>query len=228
MGHGKVLHSMGSIRTTIVIPCYNQAKYLPDAIESALNQTVKCDVIVVDDGSTEDIYSAAMNYPIAFIKQENRGLSAARNIGILCARTEFVLPLDSDDKIANDMVEKCLSVDADVVGVGQETFGDYVTSHIFKQQPTYVDFRNANQVNCCSLFKKEMWQKLGGYDESMREGYEDWDFWLRASKAGYKFKTIPEILFYYRKHGKSMIDSTVQKHDIIKKYMLDKLDKEKL
>lgn len=213
---------MGGNKVTVVIPCWNQGQWVADAIESALNQTVPCDVIVVDDGSTENIFRHTIPYPITFIKQPNKGLSGARNSGIRLANTEWVLPLDSDDKIAPDMVEKCLAVDADIVGVGQETFGDYVNKHIFEPTPTYSDFKHANRINCCSLYRKKMWEDVGGYDENMRDGYEDWDFWLRATQKGYKVKTIPEFLFFYRKHGRSMVDGATEKHKQLVAYMLDK------
>jgi glycosyltransferase involved in cell wall biosynthesis len=209
-------------KVTIVIPCYNQAHFLPDAIESALNQTVKCDVIVVDDGSPDDVYGATMGYPIAYLKQENKGLSGARNSGIRLAKTEWVLPLDADDMIAPDMVEKCLKIKADIIGVGQQTFGDYESKHIFQTAPTYKDFLIANQINCCSLFRRTMWERLDGYDEDMRAGYEDWDFWMRATEKGYKVKTIPEFLFFYRKHGSSMVTEATRRHKEILQYMLNK------
>jgi glycosyltransferase involved in cell wall biosynthesis len=209
-------------KVTIVIPCYNQAHYLPDAIKSALNQTVPVEIIVVDDGSPDNVYEATMGFPINYFKQENKGLSAARNSGIRFAKTEWVLPLDSDDIIAPNMVEKCLKVKADIIGVGQETFGDYVAGHIFQPAPKYEDFLKANQINCCSMFRKAMWEDLGGYDEDMRAGYEDWDFWMRATQKGYKVKTIPEMLFYYRKHGSSMVNEATKRHKEILEYMLNK------
>lgn len=209
-------------KVTVCIPCYNQTQWLPDAIESVLNQTVKCDIIVVDDGSQEDVYKATMGYPVAYYKQENKGLSAARNAGIKLAKTEWILPLDADDKIAPNMVEKCLAVDADIVGVGQETFGDYVSRHIFHPNPSKEAFMAHNQINCCSLFRKKMWEEIGGYDENMRAGYEDWDFWVRATQAGYTVKTIPECLFYYRKHGDSMVTESTKRHNELHAYILNK------
>lgn len=215
---------MDSPKVTIVIPCYNQSQWLSDAIESALAQTVKCDVIVVDDGSTDRTLGVASEYPITYIRQENKGLSGARNTGIRCANTEWILPLDSDDKIDPTMVEKCLKVEADIIGVGQETFGDYVQQHRFNQNPQAYDFLTANQINCCSLFRKSMWEDVGGYDENMKEGYEDWDFWLRAVRKKYKVRTIPEYLFFYRKHGKSMVTDSIAKHDELVKYMMAKFN----
>jgi len=210
------------MRVTVVIPCYNQAQYLSEAIESALNQTEPCHVIVVVDGSPDNSEQIARKYPVKIIIQPNYGLSAARNTGIRAAKTEYILPLDADDKIAPNMVEKCLQVNADIVGVGQQEFGDRNGKTLFHSHPTVEMFRQANQINCCSLFKKQMWQKLGGYDENMKEGYEDWDFWYRATKAGYTVKTIQEYLFYYRKHGTSMVDRATAKHHKLHQYILTK------
>lgn len=218
---------MDSRKVTIIIPAYNQAQYLGDAIESALNQTIKCNIIVVNDGSTDNTNEVAMKYPIDFlIEKPNGGLSSARNTGIQKADTKWILCLDADDKIAPDFIEKCLQyIDKyDIIGTGQQEFGDSDRVHIFDTNPTYEMFRIANRINCCSLFKKEMWKDIGGYDETMRLGYEDWDFWLRATKIGYKVGTVQEVLFFYRKHGVSMITETVKHHQELLEYMLNKND----
>ena len=209
---------------TIVIPCYNHAQWLSEAIESALAQTVPCKVIVVDDGSTDGSSEVASRYPVRLIRKTNGGLASARNTGIQEADTEWILPLDSDDKIDPTMIEQCLNVDADIIGVGQREFGATSRDYVFMPKPSYTDFYNANRINCCSLYRKAMWEKLGGYDEDMRLGYEDWDFWLRATKAGYVVKTIPVVLFHYRKHGDSLVTKAIANHHSIVKYMHDKLD----
>jgi glycosyltransferase involved in cell wall biosynthesis len=210
------------MKVSIVIPCYNQAHWLPDAIESAINQTFKCEVIVVNDGSPDNTDEVAKKYPVKLIKKENGGLSSARNAGIKSSKGDFILPLDADDKLDPTFVERCLGVD-DIVSTYQQWFGDEDRLLSAPRiHPKYEDFLNGNQINCCSLFTKEMWEKLGGYDENMRIGYEDWDFWLRAAKAGYTITVIPEGLFYYRKHGHSMVDDATAKHEEIKAYILEK------
>lgn len=210
---------------SIVIPAYNQAQWLPEAIQSALNQTVPCEVIVVDDGSTDNTFEIAQKYPVRLLVKENGGLSNARNMGISVATGEWILTLDADDKIASDFVEKCLQYKDkyDIIGTGQEEFGDSNNKTIFKTNPTLQDFVQNNQINCCSLFRKEIWEKIGGYDEEMKLGYEDWDFWLRSTKSGYKVVTVPEHLFFYRKHGVSMVTNAIKNHNQIKQYMLSKL-----
>lgn len=211
---------------SIIIPAYNQAQWLPDAINSALNQTVDCEVIIVNDGSTDNTDEVAKQFYVdKYIVKENSGLSSARNAGIKEATGEWILTLDADDKIAPDFVEKCLKYndEYDIIGTGQQEFGDSNNKSLFKTNPTFKDFIQNNQINCCSLFRKEIWNTIGGYDEDMRIGYEDWDFWLRATQKGYKVITIPEYLFFYRKHGVSMVTKAIENHNQIKQYMLNKL-----
>lgn len=214
---------MGSEKVSIIIPCYGQAHYLEDAIESALTQTVLCEVIVVNDGSLDNTSEIAKKYPVRLVEKTNGGLSSARNAGIAVAKGEYILTLDADDIITQDFVEKTLGLD-DIVGTQQQEFGD---SHILwtnnNLHPTFEDFKKNNQINCCSLFKKEIWEKVGGYDENMRIGYEDWFFWLKATKAGYKVTIVPEPLFFYRKHGQSMVSNAVKHHDEIYKYMMENI-----
>lgn len=214
---------MGGEKVSIVIPCYGQAHYLEDAIESALTQTVLCEVIVVNDGSPDNTSEIAKKYPVRLVEKKNGGLSSARNAGIAVAKGEYILTLDADDIISQDFLEKTLGLD-DIVGTQQQEFGDSHTLWINNNlHPTFEDFKKANQINCCSLFKKEIWEKVGGYDESMRIGYEDWYFWLKATKAGYKVTIVPEPLFFYRKHGQSMVSNAVKHHDEIYKYMMENI-----
>lgn len=207
-------------KVSIIIPCYNQAQYLPDAIESALAQTYRnFEVIVVNDGSTDNTSKVAKRYPVKLIEQSNKGLSAARNAGIKKAEGGWILTLDSDDKIAPDFLEHTIGRD-DIVSTTLQTFG--TENHIWrspKKNPVFSDFVNENHIHCCSLFKKDVWTKAGGFDEGMRDGYEDWDFWIRATQAGFSVTTVDKPLFFYRKRGKSMFSHAKANHDKNMKYM---------
>jgi glycosyltransferase involved in cell wall biosynthesis len=205
---------------TVIIPCYNQEHWLSDAVESCLNQTVQCAIIVVDDGSPVPVTNKWEN--VTLIRQENKGLSGARNTGIRACKTKYFLTLDADDVIHKDFIKKTIGVD-DIVGTWQQEFGDSNT--LWKQTnmfPIYEDFLENNQINCCSLTEKKVFDTIGGYDENMRIGYEDWDFWTRATKAGFEVTVIQEPLFFYRKHGRSMVDDAWDKHEEIKLYMKQK------
>jgi len=223
MGLRKRLHGICMQKVSIIIPVYNQAHWLPEAIESALAQTIPCEVIVVNDGSPDNASETAKKYPVRLVEKTNGGLSSARNAGIRVATGDWILTLDADDKIAPDFIEKCLQVNADIIATGQEEFGDTNRIWFPHPNPTFDDFITANRINCCSLFKKEIWHKIGGYDEEMKLGYEDWDFWLRATQAGYTVKTIQEPLFFYRKHGTSMVTNAIKNHMKIVEYMHSKL-----
>lgn len=196
---------MESPKVSIIIPYWGDyGKYLPECLESVSKQTfTDYEVIVIKNAKT---------------------LPMGRNWGIERAEGEYILCLDVDDKIEPTFLEKCLEVNDDIVSTAQQEFGDSNT--LWNSQPahpTYEMFLKNNQINCCSLFKKEIWKNIGGYDEKMVDGYEDWDFWLRATKIGYTVTVIKEPLFLYRKHGHSLVTDAIAKHDTIKQYMLNKI-----
>jgi len=102
---------------SIIIPCYNSATYVGDAIQSAIDQTYSnCQIIVINDGSTDGSLEVVRQFgsSIQLIDQPNRGRSAARNVGLDQARGEFIKLLDADDKLSND----CLSLQVDAMGNG--------------------------------------------------------------------------------------------------------------
>lgn len=210
-------------KVSIVIPCYKQAHWLPDAIKSALAQTYKnIEVIVVNDGSPDDTSKVAKQFNVKLIVQENKGLSAARNAGIKKSAGGWILCLDADDKIQPDFVEKTIGK-SDIVSTYIKTFG--AEERIWKPQitnPTHKDLLEQNHLHCCSLFKKDVWTLTGGFDEAMRDGYEDWDFWTRATQLGFYATVVEEPLFNYRKHGASMLTHARKNHDSIRQYMLSK------
>lgn len=211
-------------KVSIVIPCYNHAKYLSSAIISAFFQTHKnIEVIVVNDGSTDHTSKLAGLYKdVILIDQENKGLSGARNAGIARATGDYILPLDADDMILPEFIEKTIGV-SDIVSTWQQEIG--LSNRLWMnkmENPTYEDFIIKNRINCCALFKREIWEKIGGYDEQMRDGFEDWEFWIRATKAGYKVQVVPEALFLYRKHGESLVTHAIKNYQKNIDYMKSK------
>jgi glycosyltransferase involved in cell wall biosynthesis/GT2 family glycosyltransferase len=208
---------------SIIIPCFNYGKYLEEAIDSVLAQTLQdLEIIVIDDGSddpeTIEILDNLNKQKTRVIRESNQKLPAARNHGIKLAKGKYICCLDADDMLKPTYLEKCIlkmeNENLDVCYSWQKEFGysDFVwQAHDF-------ELNYLINHNCCivpTVFKRSIWQKVGGYNEQMINGYEDWDFWLKIAKAGGIGARIDEPLFLYRKHGHSMIDETKEKHKTI-------------
>lgn len=202
---------------SIVIASYNQAKWLPEAIESALNQTVYCEVLVIDDGSTDNSLEIARNYKVRVISQVNKGLSSARNAGVMNASGEYVLFLDADDILQPQCAEKILNVTketkAEVVAPSFKEFGIRDTELILMSNPTIEDFKTGNRVGYCSAVKTSLLKEIGGYSPRMTTGYEDLHLWFNLLSRGAKIVTIPEVLWLYRTKEVSMITESLKHHE---------------
>lgn len=202
---------------SIVIPSYNQQEYLPDAIESATNQTVPTEIIVVDDGSTDNSLEIARKYPVKVISQVNKGLSSARNTGIMNATGEYILFLDADDILLNTCVariqETINTTHAEVISPSFKTFGTSNEAVILMPEPKIEDFKVANRVAYCSAIKRDVLLAVGGYSPRMVHGYEDYHLWFNLLKRGKRIVTIPEVLWLYRTKEHSMIHDAQAHHD---------------
>jgi len=199
------------MRTSIIIPLYNQKDFFVEAVESALAQTVPVEIIVVDDGSTDGSRFLADDYAdrVKVIHQVNKGLPSARNTGIMNATGEFILPLDADDILMPTAVERAEKVmdesDADVVGLSFTNFGAGQGDVLLQMRPTFEDFKPGNRLGYCSLIKKSALLECGGYSPRMTWGWEDYHLWFDLTKRGKKIYTIPEPLWKYRVKLNSMI-----------------------
>lgn len=211
-------------KISIVIPCYNYGKYVEEAVESCLNSTFQdIEILIVNDGSTDeytlDVLNKMNKPKTRVIHQVNKGLPAARNTGFSQARGKYILPLDADDLIEPTLLEKAYWVmefnsNLGFVSFWLKHFGDedwiWMPPAFNLQKLLYE-----NTVTVTSLVRKQAWEDAGGYNEEMRLGYEDWDFWISMAEAGWEGIQIPEPLFLYRKHGRTMINASREKHDII-------------
>jgi glycosyltransferase involved in cell wall biosynthesis len=205
---------------SVVIPCFNYGHFIGEAIESVLKQSYgNVEIIVVNDGSTDNTSEVARKYGVTLIEQENQGVSAARNRGIRESHGGWVMCLDADDMLHPDYIDHCMEVDADIVSAGTQMIGDSNGTWLCPATVQYKDFFKRNCVNCSALFKKRVWEVTGGFDEKMRGGFEDYDLWWRAAKEGFKIAAVQEYLFYYRKHGLSMIDGANAKSHELLAYM---------
>jgi len=201
----------------IVVPSYNQEAYLAEAIESALSQTVKCNVVVVDDGSTDKSLEIAQRYPVKVVSQVNKGLSSARNTGIMHSTSDYVLFLDADDVLLPTCVAEILKVaketNADVISPSFKTFGTSNEEVILMKDPKIEDFEIGNRVGYCSAIKRSVLLDVGGYSPRMVHGYEDLHLWFNLLTLGKSIVTIPEVLWMYRTKEKSMWTESKKHHE---------------
>ncbi len=215
---------------SVIIPLYNQADFIEEAIESLSRQTFKnFEVIVVNDGSTDnsldvinDLAKKYKNLDIKVINQKNCGLSCARNRGIKESKSSLILPLDADDKLSKDALEEYLKAfkesKADIVIADTQNFGEY-TSIGERWRANFLLLPYENQFNYCALYKKSVWQEVGGYKLNMDGGYEDWEFWISCYERGFKFHFVKKPLFYYRVKKESMLKEALKKD----RYLKDKI-----
>ena len=200
---------------SIVIPCFNQGKYLNESLQSVFEQTYtlwECNII--DDGSTDDTRSIAAKWiekddRFKYFYKENNGLCSARNTGIELSNGKYILPLDADDKISEDYIELALlefekDTKLKVVYCNAQKFGE---QNGFWELPSFSlkQLAISNMIFCSAIYKKEDWRQIGGYDTAMIYGLEDWEFWIALLKNGGEVKKIEHLGFYYRTKVASMV-----------------------
>ncbi len=201
---------------SVIIPCYNQGQYLADAISSVLAQTyTNWECIIVNDGSTDDTQEVAkglckLDARIKYLSQQNAGLSAARNAGIAKASGKYILPLDADDLIMPTYISFTLAEIENGEGVrlaytGTQLFG--AETDVKNEEFEMRSFLLGNCIPCTAIYYKQDWERVGGYNENMKMGYEDWDFWMCLFECNVAVKKIPQVLFHYRRTTNSMSKS---------------------
>jgi glycosyltransferase involved in cell wall biosynthesis len=206
------------MKTSIIIPLFNQKDFFREAVESALAQTVPVEIIVVNDGSTDGSKFLAEEYAdrVKVIHQVNKGLPSARNTGIMNATGEYILPLDADDILLPTAVERMEKVfedtDADIVSPSFTMFGLQNQDVILDMRPDLDSFKGGNRIGYCSMFRRADLLEMGGYSPRMTFGYEDLALTIGLLRRGKKIYTIPEPLWKYRTKENSMIQ-TAQAHD---------------
>ena len=211
--------SAGRGKVSIIIPCYNHGVMLREALASVeeTRNTNLLEVIIVDDGSSDTettrILDEVAEADYRLVRQPNRGVGAARNVGVQLAKGEFILPLDSDNRLREVYLNEGVSLLKNNPGIGVvyadlEFFGERSGRwHV----PNFdlVSLIRTNFIDACALYRKNLWEEVGGYDEQMpRMGLEDWDFWLRVAFHGGTFVHLPRIGFDYRVRRDSMIVKT--------------------
>jgi len=204
-----------SVKVSVVIPCFNHGEFLSEAVASVMAaKRDDVELIVVDDGSTDERTRTEMGtldrQGITVIRQDNQGLAAARNAGILASKGEYILPLDADNRLRSSSIEHGIRIlegnpkvgvvygDAEYIGMrtGRWHVGPFKPSQLLQW----------NYIDACAVFRRSVWEQNCGYDGTMPvQGLEDWDFWLGALEHGWQFAYVPEILFDYRVAKESMV-----------------------
>jgi len=204
----------GPFKVSVIIPCFNHGEFLPEAVASVISMNRDdVELLVVDDGSTDECTRSEMGVLVTrginVIRQENKGLSAARNAGIAASRAEYILPLDADNRLRPAYVDHGIRIldtqphvgvvygDVEFIGIrtGRGSVGPFNPARLL----------DSNYIDACAFFRRLVWEQNGGYDERMLDGFEDWDFWLGAVERGWEFAYVPEVLFDYRKAHESML-----------------------
>lgn len=194
-------------KVSIIMPCYNDGAYIEEAIASVYAQTYEdIELIIIDDGSddehTLEVLNRISNANTKILKTHRLRPAGARNTGIAQASGKYILPVDSDDIIKPDYVEKAVRILEENKKIGVV----YCYAELFGEKSGRWDLPDYslekmlldNVVFVTALFYKEDWEKVGGFNTNMHHGMEDYDFWLSILEIGREIHQIPEILFHYR------------------------------
>jgi len=200
-------------KVSIVIPCHNYQRWIGEAIESALSQTIKCEVIVVDDCSTDNSREIARRYPVKLICNANNiGVAETRNAGIRAARGEYIICLDADDRLHPDFAERHLSAFRDnqdaityaPIDLIDESGAPRKQKMFTAPAMPALHATGRNQIPSCCMFRKTFWQRAGGYDKRYTPA-EDAHLWLKIFILGGQAQRVTtEPLMDYRVHGNSL------------------------
>lgn len=223
---------------SIIIPCYNCEKYLAQAMESAINQTYEdTEVIVADDNSTDNSIVIAQitkeKYPDKRItilaNTKNLGVTKTRAIALEVASGEYYLPLDSDDFIELNYIEKAIPVleknkNAGFVYSNAIYFDEKQERKVESPEYSFFNLVFGNYINYCSLFRKSCYKAVGGYDLNNRGYWEDYQHYINLGRHAYYGIHINDFMFHYRIRSGSATQSSfiMDNADAIKSYIISK------
>lgn len=194
---------------SIVIPSYNLARFLPEAIESALAQTLRpTDVVVVDDGSTDESVAVASRYAVTLIQQKNGGVARARNAGAAAVKGAWLAFLDADDVLCPEYLERCARA---LARSGPEVAYAYTDVEYFGEEAGVVlaypfdagKLTRGNFVHATALLRRDVLVEVGGWNESWKPALEDYELWIRMLDHGYVGTYVPGALLRYRRRAAS-------------------------
>jgi glycosyltransferase involved in cell wall biosynthesis len=218
-------------RCSIIIPAYNAAPYLAEAIDSALAQTYEpLEVVVVDDGSTDGTPAvlAAYGERIVAVHKVNGGCASARNAGLEVATGDIVGFLDADDTFVPTRMERCVDLlvadpsismvttDATMVDGHQRTekrwYGDFTRPEFPPPDDQLATLTRWNFVYVSAVLWRRVFDELGPFDDTLRRS-EDYEMWLRMQVAGHRFALIREPLAESRRLPDSLLEDREKQWD---------------
>lgn len=193
---------------SVIIPCYSQAAYLPDALQSLLDQKYSnWECIIVNDGSPDNTEEVALEWVnkdnrIKYFKKENTGVCDTRNFGVKQAAGEFIVPLDGDDKLGPLYFAEAIetfTVNPQVKLIYSDTilFGDK-NEKLINKEFVFENMVIENQIFNSAIFRRADFLEVGGYNTNMVDGIEDWDFYLSLIKPADKVVKLNDFHYYYR------------------------------
>lgn len=194
---------------SIVTPCFNQADYLRETVESVMKSSYRpIEMIIVNDGSTDNSLEIAQELAREFkeirvIDQPNSGVSVARNHGITKAEGEIILPLDGDDLISPNYIEEAVNIlskrpEVKVVYCDAVKFDEEGQKKWKLKSFSLSKLAKDNMIFSAAHFWKKDAVAVGGFSEDMVMGREDWEFWIKMLKNGGEVVKLPFIGFFYR------------------------------
>ena len=200
-------------RVSVIIPCFNSGVTIGQTVASVQSQTwLQVEIVVVDDGSTDPATIAVLDAltGIRLVRQQNEGLPAARNAGFAVATGDYFLPLDADDWLEPDAIEVLLSA------LKEDPGASFAYSHlqlegeacgVLAKSYNFFEQLFLNQMPYSLLLPRSVVDAVGGYDESMRKGYEDWEFNIRLGAREFFGHVVSRPLFHYRVSSGGMLIS---------------------
>lgn len=219
-----------TLKVSVITPCYNQGRYLADCLDSLLAQTYPhWECLVMDDGSTDNSIAIARQYAkqdkrIHWAQQSNQGPSAARNNAIALTNGEYILPLDADDCLDPTYFEKALKVfeldpEIKLVYSRCRLFGSRSGEMTLKEY-SYAELLRGNIISNTSMYRRSDFLTTTGYDENMRVGWEDWEFYLSLLSPKDKVYKIAELLYHYRQKPVSRDNSvSAEQAKVLRRYI---------
>jgi len=201
-----------NVEYSIIVPAYNEAHSIEGCLKSLLNQTMppeSYEILVVDDGSTDDTAQRIKKYPVSYYFQPNEGAASARNFGVSCANGHIILFTDADCEVTTNWIEEMVKpfADREIIGVKgfYKTFQtgliarfvqkEYEAKYRYLLKSKYIDFVDTYSA----AYRREVFLKSGGFDTQFRTASaEDCDLSYQLSRQGYKMVANPRALVYHR------------------------------